>query len=146
MTEQFSDTQLKHVSKIILPAKPLAASPQAAWDQGQEPYPMSSWARNGTAATFQTHTDSSEVQHLYLALQCTCSAVLCIVKIYCPPPPLPLNSESGTSSRTDLGFWYILHGLLNTNFHHSSTLSHRIITYRSATIFCGISAVSQMTT
>lgn len=134
-------------SEITLPTKSSAASPQAAWDQGQETYPMSSRVRNGTAPTFRTHTDGSEVQHLYLALQCTCSsAVLCIVKIYCPPPHLPLNSESGMSSRTDPGFWYIiLHSLLNTNSHHSSTLSHRIITYRSAAIFCGVSAVSQMT-
>lgn len=80
-----------------------------------------------------------------LALQCTGSSALpCTVKIYCPPPSLPLNSESGISSGTDPGFWYILHGLLNTNFHHSSALSHTIITYRSATIFCGVSAVSQM--
>lgn len=142
----YSYTQLKHVSEITLPTKPLAASPQDAWDQGQETYPMSSWARNGTPATFQIHTDGSEVQHLYLALECTCySAVLCIVKSYCPPPSLPFNSESGISSRTDPGFWYILHGLLNTDFHHSRALSHRVITYRSATIFYGLPALSEMT-
>lgn len=142
----FSYTQLKHISEIMLPTKPLAASPQAAWDQGQETYPMSSWARNGTPATFQTHADGREVQHLYLALQCTCSsAVLCTVKICCPPSPPPLNSESGISSRTDPGLWYILRGLLNTDLHQSSAPSHRVTSYRSATIFCGISALSQMT-
>lgn len=71
------------------------------------------------------------------------SAVHCQDLLTSSPPAL--NSESGISSRTDPSFWYILHGLLNTNFHHSSALSYRIIMYRSATIFCGISAVSQMT-
>lgn len=72
--------------------------------------PNPHWWQWGAAALFGTTV------HVLFSSAVHCQDLL-------PSPPLPPNSESGSSSRTDPGFWYILHGLSNTNFHHSSTQS-----------------------
>lgn len=93
-------TLLKHICEIQLSMKPLAAVPQAAWDQAQETHPVLSWARNlqgpprwqrGEAALFGT-----VVQVLFNSA--------CGLSRFMYLPPLVSHSDFGASSRSDRVF------------------------------------------
>lgn len=141
-TNSDSWSQPKNISEIPLSTKPLAASPQAAWDQGQETYTMLSQPRNSTPATFKAHQDDSEVKQLYLAL--LLAPFSGTVSCQDLPSSPGLSFEIEDKLNVWPGFWYFLHGLLNKDFHHSRTHVHSTITYKSATTFYSISALSQM--